>query len=93
MPLVASEIKAKFRSRIHSGLKRVFLESASMGTNYPPVSDEFWEKLSDAISDIAMDLVEEIQTKAEVVPGIQVMTTDSAGDSGTGATISPGKIQ
>jgi len=85
-------MKAKFQSRIHDGLRRVFSADVSAGTGYEPIADAQWAKMADAISDLAIDLVNEIQQNAEVLPGIQVTTTDSNGDSGTGATISPGKI-
>jgi hypothetical protein len=93
MALNASNMKALMQSRIHAGLQRVYSSYvAKGGSNYPPIADEMWALLADAISDIAMDVVEQIQDTAEVVPGQQVQTTDSAGDSGTGQTISPGKI-
>jgi len=91
MPLVAPEMKAKFQSRIHAGLTRVFGSDVSAGQGYPPIADPFWAKLADAISDIAMDVVDEIQQNAQVVPGQQVLTNGSP-TTHTGNTISPGKI-
>lgn len=91
MPLVASEIKQKFQSRIYAGLQRVFGSEAAEGTNYSPEAERQWQMMADAISDIAMDLVTEIQTNAEVVPGQAVVTNGSA-TTQAGTTISPGKI-
>jgi len=93
MPLIAPAIKAKFKDTIHSGLKREFSAAAGKGDGFPPVADEFWMKLADAISDIAMDLVTEMTTNAMVVPGQQVVGV-GGGVPGpvTGSTVSPGKI-
>lgn len=93
MPLVGAEMKSKFKSTIHDGLKRVFSSAVSAGDGYPPIADAQWELLADAISDIAMDIVNEIQQNAEVVPGQQVVGV-GGGVPGpvTGATVSPGKI-
>jgi hypothetical protein len=92
MPLVGPEMKARFQSRIYAGLQRVYTQYVNHGNNYLPIADHMWELLADAISDIAIDIVNEIHENAEVVPGQQVETKDSAGDTGTGETISPGKI-
>lgn len=91
MPLVGPAIKSKFQTTIHNGLKREFSAAAAKGQNYPPIADEFWTKLANAISDIAMDIVEEIQSNAQVVPGQQV-TTQGSPTNHTGSTVSPGKI-
>ena len=85
--LVASEIKAKFESRIYAGLQRVFGSEAAQGKDYSPEAQKQWKMMADAISDIAVDLVNEIQTNATVLPGIAVVTT-----TGSGTTISPGTI-
>jgi len=81
MPLVASEMKAKFQARIHDGLARVFASDTDSQVNAQ------WMKMADAISDIAIDLVLEIQTNAQVAPGQAVSTP-----AGPGATVSPGMI-
>jgi hypothetical protein len=91
MALVGPEMKAKLESRIHEGLKRVFSSEVSGGTGYSAVADAQWAKMADAISDIALDIVNEIQQNAEVVPGIAVATTGSA-SAQAGATVAPGKI-
>lgn len=91
MALVAPSIKAKFKDTIYSGLKREFSAAIARGENYPPIADEFWLKLANAISDIAMDIVDEIHSNAQVVPGQQVATTGSP-SAHTGTTVSPGKI-
>lgn len=91
MPLSGSSIKSKFKKTIYNGLKREFNAAASKGQNFPPIADDFWLKLADAISDIAMDMVDEIHQNAQVSPGQQVATTGSPTNH-TGATVSPGKI-
>jgi hypothetical protein len=48
-------------------------------------------KLANAISDIAMDIVEELTTNAQVVPGQKVITNGSPSTQ-TGSTVSPGRI-
>lgn len=92
MALVGSAIKAKFRNTIYNGLKRTMSEAASRGEGYPAVADPFWDKLADAISDIAMDLVDEIHSNAQVTPGQAVTGTSVSGGPVTGQTASPGKI-
>jgi tRNA A37 threonylcarbamoyltransferase TsaD len=92
MPLQGPSIKAKFKDTIYSGLKREFMQAVSQGQGYPPIADEFWLKLANAISDIAIDMVDEIQSNAQVVPGQQVVTNGGP-SSQVGATVSPGKIK
>jgi hypothetical protein len=92
MALVASEMKAKFQTRIQAGLSRVFSAEVAAAKGYPPVAAADWMKLADAISDIAMDIVMEIQTNAEVIPGQSVVTVGTPVTQ-TGATITPGKIE
>jgi hypothetical protein len=87
MPLVASAMKARFKKTIHDGLKRVFSAEASQGTDYLPIADAQWEKVADAISDIAMDIVTEMTTNAQVAPGIV-----TAGSPTSHVSVSPGKI-
>ena len=91
MPLVSASMKAKFKKRIEAGLAKNFPEVAATG-EYGGVSKEMWSKIADAISDIAMDIVDEIQTNAEVTPGIAVATAGGPAAQ-TGATIAPGKIK
>lgn len=93
MPLIAASIKSKFKDRIFQSLKREFSPDYSKGEGYSPVAEEMLLKLANAISDIAMDLVDEIQQNAQVVPGQTVVGT-GGGVPGpmTGSTVSPGKI-
>ena len=88
MPLQAATMKAKFKSRIHDGLARVFASDTD------PQADPSWAKLADAISDIAMDIVTEITTNAQVIPGQAVVGTFVGVGSGptTGVTTTPGQI-
>lgn len=94
MPLVASEMKAKFRKTIKDGLKRVYASDVAKGKGYPPVAEESWDKMADAISDIAKDIVMEITTNAIVVPG-QAVVGVGGGVPGpvSGTTVSPGMIK
>lgn len=91
MALSDSSMKAKFQKRIYDGLKKEFGPSAAKGDGYSATADEFWLKLSNALAEIAVDLVEEITTKATVMPGQQVATTGSPAAQ-TGSTVSPGRI-
>lgn len=87
MPLVAAEMKQKFQSRIHDGLKRAF------GSDTDSQADAQWAKMADAISDIAMDIVTELTTNAMVLPGQQIVGV-GGGIPGpvSGATVTPGQI-
>jgi len=91
MPLIANAMKAKFKKSIEDGLARNF-QQVSSTAEYGGVSKEMWSKIADAISDIALDIVEEITTNAQVVPGIAVATTGGPAAQ-TGATIAPGSIK
>jgi hypothetical protein len=86
-------MKAKFQSRIEAGLQRVFSQAASQGQGYSSIAQQQWMMLADAISDIAMDVVIELTTNAEVVAGQSVVGV-GGGIPGpvTGTTVSPGKI-
>ncbi len=81
MALDPMAMKSKFKQRILNGLKGSF--------SNPNVTDgdKSLEQLADAISAIAIDLVEELTTKAMVAPGIPVATS-----GGPGATTGPGQI-
>jgi hypothetical protein len=92
MPLNPTAMKAAFQATIQAGLQRVFEAEVSQATGYAPISQEHWAKIADAVSDIAMDIVTQITTNAEVLPGIPVATTGSA-MAQTGATTAPGQIQ
>jgi hypothetical protein len=77
-------MKALFQSRIEAGLSRVFSSEVSAATGYAAISKAQWALLADAISDIAIDIVSQIQTEAQVLPG------QSTSDGAT--TTSPGTI-
>ena len=91
MPLNSAEMKNRFKNTIYNGLKRVFAADVAKGKGYSAIADAQWMKMADAISDIGMDIVNEIQTKAQVVPGQQVVTAGSP-SAQTGVTVSSGKI-
>ena len=83
MPLSKSKLKQEMKQRIYNGLKREFSAEVAKGQGFPPIADGFWLKLADAISDAAFDIVQDIQSDAEVQPGIPTPT---------GATTGTGKI-
>lgn len=85
MAMSPSGLKAKLKARIHDGLKAQFGGDAAKGKGYLPIADAQWEKMAEAISGIAADIVTEITANAEVVPGIPVSPA-------TFTTTSPGKI-
>jgi hypothetical protein len=91
MPLIAPEMKARFQNTIKAGLQRVYSSDVSQGQGYTPEAQAEWAKLADAISDIAMDIVTELTTNAEVLPGQAVVTAGSP-VAQAGTTVSPGKI-
>lgn len=93
MALVASEMKDKFRTRIKDGLKRVYAADVAKGNNYTSEAEAAWDKMADAISDIAMDIVTELTTNASVLPG-QAVVGVGGGVPGpmSGTTVSPGQI-
>ena len=86
MALSSADLKAKMQLRIKNGLQRVFSAAVSQGTGYPPIAQEAWDELADAISDAAYSIVEEIQQNAEVLPGIPLGAPNST-------TVGPGKIE
>ena len=99
MPMNPSGLKSKIKQTIYNGLKAQFGGAASKGKDYAGVADEQWEKMAEAISGIASDIITEITTNAQVMPGISITgianTVGSpAAQTGpvSGATSSPGKI-
>lgn len=78
------ELKAKMSASIYNGLKRNFSAAAGQASGYPAISEAQWLMLADAISDVALDIVLEIVTNAEVTAGIPTPIG--------GPTIAPGKI-
>lgn len=84
MPMQPAALKAKMKATIYNGLKAQFSSAAGKGKEYMPISDAQWEKLAEAISGIALDIVMEITTNAQVNPGIPTPVG--------GPTVAPGKI-
>ncbi len=80
-------LKAKLKSRIYNGLKAQFNPETSPANNYNPEADAMWEKMAEAISGIATDIVMEIVQNAEVAPGIPTV-----GSPVNQTTVAPGKI-
>jgi hypothetical protein len=87
MPMDPAGLKSKIKATVYNGLKSQFSSSAGQGNAYTPVSDAQWNKMAEAISGIAMDIVAEIQSNAMVLPGIP-----TAGGPTNQATVAPGKI-
>jgi len=87
MPMQPDALKAKMKQTIYNGLKKEFSSSAAMGTDYTSVADAQWEKMANAISGIAADIIMEITTNAMVLPGIP-----TAGSPASQVTVAPGQI-
>ena len=87
MPMQPSALKAKMKETIYNGLKAQFGSSAGEGTNYTAVADAQWQKMAEAISGIAADIVMEIVQNAQVNPGIP-----TAGGPVSQVTVAPGTI-
>lgn len=87
MPMVPSALKAKFKDTIKNGLKAQFSSETGKGDAYDPVAAAMHEKLAEAISGIAADIVTEITTNAQVNPGIP-----TAGGPVSQSTVAPGTI-
>ena len=85
--LDAARLKAKMEDRIYNGLKAEFSSIASEGKDYLPIADAQWHRIADAISGIAIDIVNEITANAQVDAGIP-----TAGSPVAQATVAPGKI-
>lgn len=86
MALSGSKLKAEMQQRIYAGLQRVFSSAVAQGAGYPPIASEAWMELADAISDSALAIVQDIQSDAEVLPGIPIGGPFSS-------TTGPGKIE
>lgn len=87
MAMQPAALKAKMKTTIYNGLKKEFGSAAAKGQSYTPISDEQWQKMAEAISGIALDIVMEIMMNAEVTAGIP-----TAGSPAAQTTVAPGKI-
>jgi hypothetical protein len=87
MPLVGPVLKQKLQARILSSLSREFKDEIAKN----PGAAASHAKLAAALSDIALDIVLELQTSAQVAPGIPVATAGSPAAQ-AGATTGPGVI-
>lgn len=87
MAMNAANLKSKMKQTIYNGLKAQFGSAASQGKNYNGIADDHWQKLAEAISGIAMDIVMEIVQNAQVMPGIP-----TAGSQSAQTSVGPGKI-
>lgn len=82
------KLKSDIKKRVYNSMKKAMQPSVSAGKGYEETANSFMMKIADAMSDMAMDIVDAITKDAEVQPGIGVSTS-----GGSGATTSPGKIQ
>lgn len=87
MPMQPAALKSKMKETIYNGLKAQFGGAAGQGEQYSPIADEQWQKMAEAISGIAADIVMEIVSNAQVMPGIP-----TAGGPTNQSTVAPGKI-
>jgi hypothetical protein len=87
MAMNAADLKSKIKDRVYNGLKAEFSADAATGVGYSPIADAQWQKLAEAISGIASDIVLEITTNAIVNPGIPTV-----GGPTNQVTIAPGTI-
>lgn len=87
MPMDPAGLKSKLKDRIYNGLKAQFGSSAGEGEGYSSVADAQWQKMAEAISGIATDIVMEITSNAQVNPGIP-----TAGGPSNQSTVAPGTI-
>lgn len=87
MPMQPAALKSKMKETIYNGLKAQFGGEAAKGQNYTPEADAMWQKMAEAISGIAADIVMEIVSNAQVMPGIP-----TAGGPTNQTTVAPGKI-
>ena len=85
-------MRSLFYNRIYNNLKTQFGPSVQAGSGYEPTADLQWQKMANAIADIAIDIVSEIKSSAEVKVGIDVQGTSATGGPVTARTVSPGKI-
>lgn len=87
MPMQPAALKSKMKETIYNGLKAQFGGEAAKGQSYTPEADAMWQKMAEAISGIAADIVMEIVQNAQVMPGIP-----TAGGPTNQTTVAPGKI-
>ena len=83
MPLVGEILKKKMEARLVAALAREMKEEIASN----PQAAASHKKLAAAISDIALDIVMEILTNAQVAAGIP-----TAGSPSAQVTTAPGKI-
>lgn len=87
MPMQPAALKSKMKETIYNGLKAQFSGETGQGDGYTSVADPMWEKMAEAISGIATDIVMEIVQNAQVNPGIP-----TAGSPVAQTTVAPGTI-
>jgi hypothetical protein len=80
-------MKKKMEAALIAAFSREFKDEIAQS----PTAAASHRKLAAAISDIAMTIVEELLTSAEIAPGIPVATAGSPAAQ-SGSTVGPGKI-
>lgn len=86
MALNPAAMKALMTTSIEAGLARNFGD-VSGTAGYAGISQAQWAKIADSISDIALVIVAQLTTVAQVAPGIP-----TAGGPTSQVTVAPGKI-
>ena len=89
MALDKQRLKSKMKERMLNSFKDNFAYIRNT-PGYSGVADDWWEKASDTISDIAMDIIDEIVSNADVVKGVPVGPAPIAP---IGVTLQNGKIK
>ena len=74
MPLSGPTMKAAMKTAIVAGLTREFAN----GNTSPTITQSF-DQLADALSDIALVVVQQIQTNAQVNPGTTLLPDGTVG--------------
>lgn len=82
MAMSPSGLKSNMSARILASLEREFADVMST-PGYSSEVQAQWQKLANALSDIAMDIVTEITSNAEVNPGIAVTNGNVTTSPGT----------
>jgi hypothetical protein len=86
--MVAEKLRAAIETRIFNNLKKEF---AAEGKGNEKEAEKSWKRQAAALADIALDIVQFLQSDVQVAAGISVTTAGSP-SAQSGATSSPGKL-
>lgn len=94
MPLIGPLLKTKMQATIFAALQKEFQSDIAKGGQYAADATAMHKKMAAAISEIALDIVDEITSNAMVMPGQSVVGV-GGGIPGpvTANTVSPGQIK